>query len=107
MDAKSLYNNILCNRIASLINKKNLVLSFINSLINLAVEIMNYYDKKPTISIKKLDFNFFRHNLHNVNKRIVWNKREDKKNMGTFFLINSLPINFINHNYILIYHRNW
>ena len=106
MDAKSLYNNVLCNRIASFINKKNLVLSFINSLINLTVEIMNYYDKKPTISIKKLDFNFFRHNLHNVNKRIVWNKREDIKNMGTFFLINSLPENFINHNNVVFCYIN-
>jgi len=106
MDAKSLYNNVLCKRIASLINKKNLVLSFINSLINLTVEIMNYYDKKPTISIKKLDFNFFRHNLHNVNKRIVWNKREDIKNMGTFFLINSLPENFINHNNVVFCYIN-
>jgi len=67
---------------------------------------MNSYNNEATLSVKKLDFNFFRHNLHHVNKRIVWNKREDKKDMGIFFLIKSLPINFINHNNVMVCYRN-
>ena len=101
MDAKSLYD-LLSNMIASLTDKKNRVLSFKN----LSSELINFYNNEATISLKKLDFNFFRHNLHNVNKQIFGTNGKIKNLwVNLFTVFPSFSYNPVDYSGIAFYHK--
>ena len=107
MDAKSVYNNkVLCKRLSSLIDRKNRILYLINSLINLEGEIMNY-NNEATISLKKLDFNFFRHNLHNVNKQIFGTNGKIKNLwVNLFTVFPRFSYNPVDYSGIVLYQKS-